>query len=309
MNRLWPIAGRRKVRLVDAATVGLLTLLPLPLAWTTAEPLLAGVAVVGLAIVAALRVARDRVGEPKRVPWGRPSLGRTVALLAECFVVGPFVGLVMGFAFGFVGWIVARFAPPLLLPLVGLAACLAAADGPAPVLGRGLILVGGTGDTPSRDEAAMTASLPREILRGDVALAVGASLAAGLAATTAATLTAALGADLTTAQAVAPFGLVVGLAYGLMDWTAVGFGGGRRYLVFLLCAPRQNPVAARPVLGLGLPRRAATRLRHRLPVPPPRTSAMAYRQPDPAAVLTIRGHERSIDRSDRYSANYFDLKK
>jgi hypothetical protein len=83
LNRLWPIAGRRKVRLVDAATVGLLTLLPLPLAWTTAEPLLAGVAVVGLAIVAALRVARDRVGEPKRVPWGRPSLGRTVALLGR----------------------------------------------------------------------------------------------------------------------------------------------------------------------------------------------------------------------------------
>ncbi len=48
--------------------------------------------------------------------------------------------------------------------------------------------------------------------------------------------------DLTTAQAVAPFGLVVGLAYGLTDWTAVGFGGGRRYLVFLLCARGRIPL-------------------------------------------------------------------
>ncbi|MFI1094074.1 NACHT domain-containing protein [Streptomyces sp. NPDC020917] len=212
IDRLWLMAGPRRVRVTDALLAGAIVLLPLPLAWATPSPAVFAWCGAGMALVLACAhgmVKQPTAGRlnlhPLATPAGR---ARLTLNLAVWVVLGPVLGLVLGLARGL---------------QIGLAAGLGI--GLAIGLAAGLAI----GLVADQSSAATPGTIIGEDARLGVLVGLEAMLVGGLVA-----------------------GLLFGVVGGLMGGLVAGLVGGLatgpqpssaswRYLVFLLCTRRRVP--------------------------------------------------------------------
>ncbi|MFD3833433.1 NACHT domain-containing protein, partial [Streptomyces sp. NPDC058621] len=97
LHQLWPLAGPRRVRAIDAMLTALAVLLPLPLALASTIPGLMIMSVVA-AVVVGCHAARASVDPPARVRWGRLRTKAGCRDLAAGLAVGLGFGLAAGLA-------------------------------------------------------------------------------------------------------------------------------------------------------------------------------------------------------------------
>ncbi|MET9122262.1 NACHT domain-containing protein [Streptomyces sp. NPDC004528] len=251
LHELWPMAGRRRVRAVDAVVSAATILLTLPVAWLTPYPTVGVLGIVLVAVAAGVLAVLNPSPVPHRLHWRRLTTphGRVDLIL------GLAAGLIAGAGLSF-------FADTLLGIGFGVACGLI-----------GGLVVGAIGEP-------VTAGGPWQILRNDLAYGLMSGLAWGLATA----VMAGLAFDPRTGLAFGTVGFVsglVGLTAGIIarlvsgilpripTGIAAGFPATRRYLVFLLCSRRRLPVRLITFLDwacdAGLLRRAgpAYQFRHR----------------------------------------------
>ncbi|WP_161624807.1 NACHT domain-containing protein [Streptomyces spectabilis] len=211
LSRLWPLAGERRVRIMDGIVTGLIVLTTLPLAWTTSAPVLAVVTVSGIAVAAGTRASVRRVHPPKRMDWYRaftPSGLRRFRVALKDGLAGALIGAAGG---GLIGALLAHSAS---------GGALGSATG-----GVMFGLASGLESEPSR------ATSPRGAIRSDLAVALsgGAALAAGAVTGVAAGFW-------------GQIGFVAAMAAGVGGVLSMGVESGRRYLVFVLCMRGELPL-------------------------------------------------------------------
>ncbi|GHB89582.1 hypothetical protein GCM10010306_100990 [Streptomyces umbrinus] len=251
LHELWPLAGRRRVRALDAALSAAAVVLTLPVSWVTPYPAVFATGIVFFAVAAGVIAALNTSPVPHRLHWGRLTTphGRVDLFL------GVTAGLVAGAG-------LSLFADTLLGVGFGLACGL-----------TGGLVVGAIGEPVS-------AAGPRQILRNDVAYGLMSGAVWGLATAVIAGL--ALEPRVGLACGIVGFvsglvGLSAGITARLVDGVlprfptgiAAGFPATRRYLVFLLCSRNRLPVRLNTFLDwacdAGILRRAgpAYQFRHR----------------------------------------------
>lgn len=251
LHELWPLAGRQRVRTVDAVLSAVTVLLTLPVAWVTPYPAFFAPGIVVVAASSGIIAALNTSPVPHRLHWGRLTTSHGRIDLA----LGLTTGLIAG-----VG--LSLFSDTLLGIGLGLACGLI-----------GGLVVGAIGEPVS-------AAGPRQILRNDLAYGLMSGAAWGLATATLAGLV--LGPQTGFAFGTVGFvsglvGLTAGITARLVDGIlpriptgiAAGFPATRRYLVFLFCSKNRLPIRLITFLDWacdsGLLRRAgpAYQFRHR----------------------------------------------
>ncbi|MFJ5643465.1 NACHT domain-containing protein [Streptomyces sp. NPDC093223] len=204
LHELWPLAGRSRVRAVDALLSTLTALVPLPLAW----PAIAPVFVVVLTTANALVVGAATFGtaEPRRLPSLREgSVRQRLLVLAATLAAGLTVGFTSGIGAG-------------------------------AVTGFAVGLVGASG----LNRYPTSVASPRTVIRDDMLYGLVTGLATALATGLLTTLGVWhwLGFGLASALTLgAPLGLSAGIAAGLLSGAAA-----RRYGVFVLCSRGRLPL-------------------------------------------------------------------
>ncbi|MEU0187060.1 hypothetical protein ABZ312_38800 [Streptomyces sp. NPDC006207] len=237
LHQLWPLAGRTRVRILDAVLAVSAVLLTLPLARTTTVPTLMASMIVLIAVWAALSAATARPEPPGRLRLSRPAIpSRTLGVglkgglafglpagLGFGLPAGQAFGLPAGQAFGLMGGLVVGLVVALVVGLVvGLVVALMV------MLRSGL-------QAPPAKEAR-----PWGLLRDDLVVQWVTGLVTGLVVGLVVGLVGALASGV-------EVGLAGWLASGLVVGLALGLAGGqgdvvvRRYAVFLLCSRGRLP--------------------------------------------------------------------
>ncbi|MGW7419087.1 NACHT domain-containing protein [Streptomyces sp. NPDC054813] len=226
-HQLWPLAGRRRVRAVDALLTALAVLLPLPLAWTTFAPLpIAGVKA-ALAVLAGCLSARSQLPTPRRIDLRRlrTPTNRRRPLIA--LTIGIVCALVMGCVAQYLV-ISVGFESKINERVYGLSAGIAVG-----IAVTSIGLVYGLAGEPT------AATKPREIVRSDFVYGLMGGLAVGLAVGLTGAAFGFPDGPLGSLEYALALGLAPGLAAGL---AFTGAGVGRRHLVFLLCSRGKLPL-------------------------------------------------------------------
>ncbi|CAM5616641.1 NACHT domain-containing protein [Streptomyces avidinii] len=170
LHQLWPLAGPRRVRAIDAMLTALTVLLPLPLALTSSVIGLVTMCVVA-PVVAGCHAARAWVDPPGRVRWGR------LRTKAGCRDLAA--GLAAGFGFGFAQGLAAQF-------LYGLAAGFAfdlatgLKAGLKGALTLGLAVGLGAGLTRAIGSEPSLRARPRDVIHSDLLRGLVAGLTVGV---------------------------------------------------------------------------------------------------------------------------------
>jgi len=228
LHELWPLAGFRRVRVVDALMTGLLGLAAL---WSVHAMLVLfprpGVVEppVELFLLPALwKAVRPSVPPPRILQLRRLRLRPQRRQLRRALVVGLLAGPLAGLA-GAAEVSYAFGSPWKVAGVYGLAGGLVVGG----ALGLAAALTAPVGDAAPLDGGAQPTD-PRQLVRDD--LVTGLLVAAFFGVAVGLSLGPALG------FAVAgTFGLAAGLLFGLYWWG----GAGRRYLVALLCLRGRMP--------------------------------------------------------------------
>ncbi|MFF3312933.1 NACHT domain-containing protein [Streptomyces sp. NPDC002952] len=205
LHELWPLAGRIRVRVIDALVAAFAVLTTFPLVFTIPRPS-RGIfaALIGLLAVLAVLATLVSGDSPNRLtnPFTTPQRRKDLAFRVA---VGLATGMAIGVMFGV-------FTEPDFGLRIGIVSGLVIA------FESGLTI--GFGHEPGTRLEALN-FIKRDLLAGlTIGLSIG--LPAGL-----------------------PFGLPAGLPCGLASGLAIGFGFGagssHRYAVFLLCSRRRLP--------------------------------------------------------------------
>ncbi|MER5386444.1 NACHT domain-containing protein [Streptomyces sp. NPDC002688] len=223
VHGLWPLAGPRMVRAVDALLTFCLISAVLPGAWLT--PRVGEVAVSVLALAGASSIAAALAPSPSRLDWQKWHVPGLRSRFVAGLVVNPVLATVVGIATG-----------------VTLGTALAAAGQPAAALAAGTVAswVAGLGAgfrfsmAVGLRGAPTTAVSPPIALRDDTVYGLVYALSTGLFGGLAVGGTVTLLLDPIT-------GLVIGVVTGIASGQASGLSAARRYLVFLLCSRRRLP--------------------------------------------------------------------
>lgn len=223
VHSLWPLAGGRRVRMVDALLTFATIIAVLPAVWLTPRVGDAAVCVLALALVSGLGAALTL--SPSRVDWQKRHTPGLRGRFALGLVVNPVLGTVVGIGIG--------LAVAALLTAIGLpSAALAAGTVVSVVAGLGagfrFSVAAGLRGAPT------TAVSPPLALRDDTVYGLGYALATGLFGGLAVGATVALLLEPST-------GIVIGGATAIACGQASGLSAARRYLVFLLCSRRHLP--------------------------------------------------------------------
>ncbi|MFF9858959.1 NACHT domain-containing protein [Streptomyces tendae] len=251
LHELWPLAGRRRVRAVDAVLSAVIVLLTLPLAWLTPCPALSASAIAIVAVSAGTVAALNTSPVPHRLHWGRLATQHGRADLT----LGVTCGLTAGGGLSF-------FADTWLGIGFGLACGLVAG-----------LVIGAIGEP-------VTAADPRQVRGGDLIYGLLSATAVGLSTASVGVLLLEPGSGLVCGAVGFVSGLVgltagvtARLVDGILPRFPMGLAAGspatRRYLVFLLCSRNHLPFRLTAFLewacGVGLLRRAgsAYQFRHR----------------------------------------------
>ncbi|KOU26438.1 hypothetical protein ADK52_09620 [Streptomyces sp. WM6372] len=236
-QRLWPIAGRIRVRCLDAVTVALafLLLLPIPFLGGSANPwAMAATICLGAALTA--HTALQFPSDPACVPWGRVFSRATATLLIDSLpavlVLAPLGGLLaLPLA-----WLAAEAGfSSFVAFLPALAAFWAVRLGIVNVIGSGITQAYGRMYAPDTNAAVKW----RHVFRGDLLIGCVALVAAGMSVM-AAWWVMSFSDVLVLGSTPGPDAMIMGLLAVCMKWASL-FGGGRRYLVFVLCLGRRLP--------------------------------------------------------------------
>ncbi|MET7575192.1 NACHT domain-containing protein [Streptomyces sp. NPDC005492] len=204
LHELWPLAGRTRVRAIDAFLGALTVLTALPLTWTISQPEAGVLAALigGLAImIGVFSITTDR---PRRLdsPFRTP---QAHGLLALAIVAGVVAGIVVGIREGAAIGLTMGFA-----------------------IGALFIVTAGIPQEPGMSLGA------RDVIRRDawfgIAFGIMCGIAGGIMFGTAVGL--AFGTEASTAA-----GIVVGIMFG----RSAGPHASLRYAVFLLCSHRHLP--------------------------------------------------------------------
>lgn len=236
--RLWPIAGVDRVRYADAAAAALVFLvLVLPWVLVRESPGSWLFAVAGLgAVLVAKDVSRQAGDLPMCVPWGRVFSDATLRLVIDTVPVGLVLGGLGGLAALPSAWLADALGLGSLVSfLPALAGCWAVLLGLRIVHGSGLNHTF-NGIYPPDVNAAVRW---RYVLRGDLVFGCAVVVVAGLSM--AAAWWVMSFSDVLVLSSVPILDvLTFGLMAAALRWVS-DFGGGRRYLVFLLCLRKQLP--------------------------------------------------------------------
>ncbi len=171
LHQLWPLAGPRRVRAIDAMLTALTVLLPLPLALTSTVTGLTMMCVVA-PVVAGCHAARAWVDPPGRVRWGRLRTKGGCRDLAA--------GLAAGFGFGFVQGLAAQFLTDLVFDIAfDLRTWLKA--GLKGALTFGLAVGIGAGLTRAIGSEPSLRARPRDVIHSDLLRGLAAGLTVGVA--------------------------------------------------------------------------------------------------------------------------------
>ncbi|WP_280883463.1 NACHT domain-containing protein [Streptomyces pseudovenezuelae] len=205
LHELWPLAGRTRVRAVDALLTVFAMLTALPLTWIAPQPQ-AGVlaALIGgfALLTGVIKVATDRpkrLDAPFKTTQARRSLAFSIAL-------GVTAGIVFSVAAG---------------AAVGLPFGLA--------LGTLLAVAAGFTQEPGMSLGA------RDVIRRDAAFGLAFGIAFGIAAGI-------MNGTLAGARFGAATGIAAGTASVIINGVAAGPENSLRYAVFLLCSRRRLPL-------------------------------------------------------------------
>ncbi|MCA6091023.1 hypothetical protein LE181_02400 [Streptomyces sp. SCA3-4] len=236
--RLWPIAGVDRVRYADAVVAALSFLgLVLPLVLVRDRPESWLLAAAGLGAVLVARDVAAQGGDfPMCVPWGRIFSGATLRLVIDTVPAGLVLGGLGGLIALPVAWLtdVLGFASVVSF-LPALAVFWSVLMGVAIVRGTAVTHTF-TGTYPPDVNAAVRW---RYVVRGDLLFGCAVFVIAGLSMTAAWWVMSF--SDVLVLSSVPVFDV---LSFGLMAAALRGvssFGGGRRYLVFLLCLRGRLP--------------------------------------------------------------------
>lgn len=236
--RLWPIAGVDRVRYTDAVAAALVFLglvLPLMLVRERPEPWLFAAAGLG-AVLVAWDVSRQGGDFPMCAPWGRVFSGTTLHLVVDTVPVGLVLGGLGGLAALPVAWLADGLGLGSLVSfLPALAMFWSVLLGLKIVRGSGVTHTF-TGTYPPDVNAAVRW---RHVLRGDLLYGCLVFVVAGLSMAVARWVLS-FSDVLVLSSAPAFDALTFGLMAAALRWV-VDFGGGRRYLVFLLCLRGRLP--------------------------------------------------------------------
>lgn len=238
-HQLWPIAGADRVRILDAATSGLLflaLLLPLPILGNSphAAEWVAAICLAAVLVVQSVRV--QAYDFPLCVPWGRVFSEATVLLVIDGLTLSLALSALGGLVALPVAWLSAELGfGPFLVALPTLAVFWSVRMGIAVVIGSGINQAVGSSYPPDINTGVRW----RYVFRGDLLNGCATFIAAGISMMTAwwvmsfsdvLVLTSMPGLDIAT----------VGLLAAALRWMTV-IGGARRHLVFLLCLRGQLP--------------------------------------------------------------------
>ncbi|GAA3901994.1 hypothetical protein GCM10023084_63110 [Streptomyces lacrimifluminis] len=236
--RLWPIAGVDRVRHTDAVAAALVYLaLVLPLVFLRERPESWLIATAGLgALAVAWDVSRQGGDFPMCAPWGRVFSTTTLNLVIDIVPVGLVLGGLGGLAAIPVGWLANALSLDSIVSVLPALAMLWS------VL-LGLLLVRGVGTTHTFTGTyppdVNTAVRWHHVLRGDLLYGCFTIVVAGLSMAVA--WWALSFSDVMALSSMPALdALTLGLIGAALRWV-VDFGGGRRYLVFLLCLRGRLP--------------------------------------------------------------------
>ncbi|MFE0258293.1 NACHT domain-containing protein [Streptomyces sp. NPDC059010] len=236
--RLWPIAGIDRVRYTDAVAAALVFLglvLPLLLLRESTAAWLYPTAGLG-AVLAARDVFRQAGDLPMCVPWGRMFSEATLRLAIDTVPVGLVLGGLGGLAALPVAWLADALGLRSLVSfLPALAVFWSVLLGMRIVHGTGLTHTFGGTYPPDVNTAVRW----HYVLRGDLLFGGAVFVVAGLSMAAARWVMSF--SDVLVLSSVPILDvLTFGLMAAALRWVQ-DFGGGRRYLVFLLCVRHQLP--------------------------------------------------------------------
>ena len=237
-HRLWPIAGTSRVRYCDSvAAAALFLALALPLLLVRESPATWLFAGVGIGVVMVIWDVSRQAGDwPPCVPWGRMFSGATLNLFIQTLPVALVLSALGGLLVLPVAWLADAFG------LASLASFLPALGVFWSVL-MGVAIVTGHGITHtysgSHPPDVNTAVRWRYVLRGDLLLGCATFVAAGVSIVVSRWVMS-FSNELVLSSVRVPDVVTFGLLAAALRWVTV-FGGGRRYLVFLLCLRGQLP--------------------------------------------------------------------
>ncbi|MCX5357797.1 hypothetical protein OG864_03570 [Streptomyces sp. NBC_00124] len=236
--RLWPIAGIDRVRYADAVVAALVFLglvLPLLLLRESTAAWLYPTAGLG-AVLVARDVSRQAGDMPMCVPWGRVFSEATLRLVIDTVPVGLVLGGLGGLAALPVAWLADALGLGSLVSfLPALAVFWSVLLGVRIVHGTGLTHTFGGTYPPDVNTAVRW----QYVLRGDLLFGGAVFVVAGLSMAAARWVMSFSDVLMLSSVPILDV-LTFGLMAAALRWVQ-DFGGGRRYLVFLLCLRHQFP--------------------------------------------------------------------
>ncbi|GAA4890518.1 hypothetical protein GCM10023237_05180 [Streptomyces coeruleoprunus] len=236
--QLWPIAGPARVRFCDsvaAAVVFLALTLPLLLFRESPAPWLFGTVGIGVVLLV-WEVSRQAGDRPPCVPWGRVFSGATLTLVIDTLPVALVLSVLGGLLALPAAWLAGTFGLASLVSfLPALGVLWSVLMGVRGVTGPG-VTHAFTGTYAPDVNAAVRW---RYVLRGDLLLGCAMFVAAGISIVMGRWVMS-FSDELVLSSVPVPDVVTFGLVAAALQWVMV-FGGGRRYLVFLLCVRGRLP--------------------------------------------------------------------